>query len=404
MTGAMDVYVLIVGDSPLRLWGLTGRERLQRTITRMPGVALVDAAAAVPVAGRVVVLRGDYVYDAAVLTALLGDGPALCLLDPDAAAPVAMRGPGGDAESAVSMLEGGSLATTWPTLGPAELTDGFNAGLLSRNPPRVARITADNRRALERWLFSGAYKGVTDLITKWLWPVPAQWAVRGCIRLGLSPNAVTSAGLVLAIAALVAFAGGAYGIGLVAGWLMTFLDTVDGKLARVTVTASRFGDYLDHGIDLIHPPLWYLAWGLGLAAPWTLTPSLDVTVTAIFAAYIGGRLCEGAFQWFAAPFSLFIWRPFDSFNRLITARRNPNLILLTAFWLGGRPDLGLWAVAAWHVLSTLVLAARVMQAAIRARGAALVPWLNDVDPARDRDRLAVRCFTQAPAGGAGARR
>ena len=50
------------------------------------------------------------------------------------------------------------------------------------------------------------------------------------------------------------------------GWLMTFLDTVDGKLARVTVTSSRIGDVLDHGLDIIHPPLWYIAWGVGLPA------------------------------------------------------------------------------------------------------------------------------------------
>ena len=46
---------------------------------------------------------------------------------------------------------------------------------------------------------------------------------------------------------------------------MTFLDTVDGKLARVTVTSTKLGNVFDHGIDLVHPPLWYLAWGIGLA-------------------------------------------------------------------------------------------------------------------------------------------
>ncbi|MCS4503113.1 CDP-alcohol phosphatidyltransferase family protein [Arhodomonas aquaeolei] len=401
----MPVYVCVTGDSPVRLWGLTGRERLERAFAAMDGVEAVAGPEAVPAETTAVALRADHAYDGAVLRGLVEGAEPVCLLGEDGT-PVAARGSGGEMAAlleALAAADAGGLADR-PSRSAGELASGFRSRLRSVTPPRVSRITADNRRALEGWLFSGAYKGVTDLITKWLWPVPAQWAVHGCIRLGLSPNAVTTASLVLAIAALVAFAGGAYGLGLVAGWLMTFLDTVDGKLARVTLTSSRFGDYLDHGIDLIHPPFWYLAWGLGLAAPWTLTPSLGVTVTAIFAAYIGGRLCEGAFQWFAAPFSLFIWRPFDSFNRLITARRNPNLILLTAFWLGGRPDLGLWMVAAWHVLSTLVLAARVVQAALRARGAALVPWLNDVDPARDRDRLAVRCFTQAPAGGAGARR
>ena len=42
---------------------------------------------------------------------------------------------------------------------------------------------------------------------------------------------------------------------------MTFLDTVDGKLARVTLTSSPFGNVLDHSLDLIHPPFWYWAWG-----------------------------------------------------------------------------------------------------------------------------------------------
>ncbi len=64
------------------------------------------------------------------------------------------------------------------------------------------------------------------------------------------------------------------------GWLMTFLDTVDGKLARVTVTSSRLGDVLDHGLDIIHPPLWYIAWGVGLT-------------TAINAAIHIWRYCSG---------------------------------------------------------------------------------------------------------------
>ena len=44
---------------------------------------------------------------------------------------------------------------------------------------------------------------------------------------------------------------------------MTFLDTVDGKLARTTLTSSKWGDIFDHGIDLVHPPFWYVAWGAG---------------------------------------------------------------------------------------------------------------------------------------------
>jgi hypothetical protein len=173
---------------------------------------------------------------------------------------------------------------------------------------------------------------------------------------------------------------------------------VDGKLARVTVTSSRFGDYLDHGIDLVHPPLWYAAWGMGIAAGWDAWLSLEALLWIMLGAYVGGRLCEGAFQLLVAPFSIFVWEPLDSFNRLVTARRNPNLVLLTAAWALGNPAAGLWAVVVWHVLSTGFLLWRALKGiAARRRGVTVRPWLEGVDPVRDRHRLAVRAFTRAPA-------
>ena len=102
-------------------------------------------------------------------------------------------------------------------------------------------------------------------MTKWLWPWPAFWVTRWCAARGISANMVTAASLVLAILAMGLFARGYFGAGLVAAWLMTFLDTVDGKLARVTLTSSRIGNVFDHGIDLLHPPFWYVAWDMGLA-------------------------------------------------------------------------------------------------------------------------------------------
>ena len=133
-----------------------------------------------------------------------------------------------------------------------------------KGPPYVLPIRTDTRQTLESELFTRSYKGVTDLVTKWLWPLPAFWAVRFCVRFGLRPNHVTVAeSCVCGRWPGVAFWHSYYGIGLLMGWLMTFLDTVDGKLARVTVTSSRIGDVLDHGLDIIHPPLWYIAWGVG---------------------------------------------------------------------------------------------------------------------------------------------
>ena len=156
-------------------------------------------------------------------------------------------------------------------------------------------------------LFSWSYKGVTDLVTKWVWPIPAQWMVGKCIRYEIRPNHVTLTGLLLVILAGICFTRGHYGWGLLAGWLMTFLDTVDGKLARVTVTSSRFGHYFDHGIDLIHPPIWYVLWGFGLETSHLngFGFSVSTALWLIVIGYIAGRLAEGIFQWHLGKFRYF---------------------------------------------------------------------------------------------------
>ena len=69
------------------------------------------------------------------------------------------------------------------------------------------------------------------------------------------------------------------------------------------------------------------------------------------------------------------WRPFDSWFRQITARRNPNLILLTGCALVGRPDVGFAAMALWTALSFLVHVVQLVQAMAAPRGS-VVSWLS----------------------------
>ncbi|MGK2913423.1 MAG: CDP-alcohol phosphatidyltransferase family protein [Porticoccaceae bacterium] len=383
----LDVY--LVGDCDLRLWGLTPRQRLERQLRSLPQTRLLDHGQPLPPAGEVLLLRADYVYDERVLRGLL-KAADVALQDPRDGTVVAARS---DAYRwhGMPQLSGPALAELAAVL-PAAVAEGLQAKLRKFDKPWVAPVSATNRRHLEKALFSGAYKGVTDFITRAVWPMPARWATKLCISLGLSPNAITAGSYVFAILAGWWFWQGAYGWGLLAGWLMTFLDTVDGKLARVTLTSSNLGNILDHALDLVHPPLWYLAWGMGLGLSWQLGPPLADVLWVIFAGYVGGRLCEGAFK-FAAPFSLFIWRPFDSVNRLVTARRNPNLLILSIAWLAGSNDTGLLLVAAWTLISTLVLLARVLWGlALRWRGHELQPWLSRIDPQADSHRPLVRLF------------
>jgi phosphatidylglycerophosphate synthase len=155
------------------------------------------------------------------------------------------------------------------------------------------------------------------------------------------------------------------------------LDTVDGKLARCTGSSSKWGNLFDHGIDLVHPPFWWWAWAHGLEAYGRpLEPVyLRMLLVAIVGGYVVQRLIEGIFVR-RYGMHIHVWRRIDSRFRLITARRNPNMVILFASLLLGHPEVGLELVALWTIVSCIFHAVRLAQAnAVRDRGEPVVSWL-----------------------------
>ena len=367
MSAGSSLRAEFIGDSPLRIWSLSTRERLSRQCRRLQ--ARPDAEHA----PRVLLLRADWVYDDAILRGLAQAAGDVALLTADGlciAANVASEH-GDAAAAAITAHQTPAMAKG---LAPAQLADGYNDVLRKREPPFLMPLTADNLPAIERRVFGASYKGVTDLVTLYAWPAPARAVTRVCAQLGITPNQVTSASLVLVLVAMWMFWTGHYAWGLAAAWPMTFLDTVDGKLARVTLQSSKWGNVFDHGIDLIHPPFWWWAWIVGLSAAGLPLTQASLVLTVIVAGYVLQRIEEGIF---IAGFGMdmHVWQRFDSRFRLITARRNPNLIILTLAVLAGRPDLGIVAVAVWTALCLLVHALRIVQAAWARRGGPLKSWL-----------------------------
>ena len=376
---------LIAGRSEARLWGLSGHERIARQLRSIGGIEVAADLQSIPGSERVLILRADYAYDLRTLTGLLElDGLLMDGCVPAAAhvqaevAPSALeivRADGSpEPESGIPRIDAGAL-------------DAFEAELRKSEPPLLEPITSETAGALQDRLYGISYKGITDFVTKWWWPVPAKAMVRICATAGITPNAVTCTGFALMLATCWLFYEGQYFWGLLLGWFMTYLDTVDGKLARVTVQSSQFGHWLDHGMDILHPPFWYWLWGLSLAG---FEPGLgfgfEALMVFIVVGYGGGRLIEGAFHGLG-PVSLFAWRPFDAWFRLFTARRNPCLVLLTGGWLAGEPGLGFELVAWWTLISSGVMLARLAHAGcVRALRGPLISWLAEDDAAQKHPR------------------
>ena len=393
------MYLLFCQPCPVPIWGRTSRERIERILGDSVRPCTADQLTDLAADDTVLLFRGDYLFDDRLVSHLAATANILLQLDALPNPAVAAHVPAALAAEALALVDGAAADATLPGVEhstPNTVTLAFQKKLRKSEPPFVLPISAERRPALEQRLFDWSYKGVTDLVTKWAWPAPARRVVALAVRWRLTPNQVTLVGLVLVCIAGACFHAGLYGVGLAAGWLMTFLDTVDGKLARVTLTSSRFGHYFDHLIDLIHPPLWYLLWGLGLSAAQVggLGLELATCFRLIFAGYVAGRLVEGSFQLLLGRFSIFCWQPVDSWFRLITARRNPCLILLTASVLAGRPELGLLAVTGWTVVSTLFLLGRLALAGRERlhRGEPLQSWLAEADEQPYAGTRAARIF------------
>lgn len=375
-------FFYLIGDMPITLWGLSPRERLTRQMLRLKGARPLDDIDGPPQDAAVLIVQSRYVTEVRTFQRLVTAADTLLRCPADggfAAAFVSTE----YAEMAEALLRGDFSAVPEPlqVIEPADL-DVFDESLRRSAPPLLEPISEQARGRLEGLLYGNAYKGITDLVTKFLWPRPAKQVVRWCADLGATPNMVTSAGFVLMILASLLFLQGHYASGLAAGWIMTFLDTVDGKLARVTIQSSRFGNVFDHGIDLLHPPFWYIFWGMGLT---DFEPvfgiGLDDLYWMIVIGYIGGRLCELLFHTLGSC-SIFGWRPFDAYFRLITARRNTCMILLTLSVAVGRPDWGFVGVALWTALTTAVLILRLVHGAIVRMGTGpLQSWLGDPERA-----------------------
>jgi phosphatidylglycerophosphate synthase len=353
----MDQNIVFSGDPDGVIWGITASERARRMIAQ-------EAAKQPVTIGHELHVNLSYVFDPLLLRMVL-ETPGM----------VFMWG----SVLIVGQLSAGADPLRAPHV--IDLSDGrklYNRQLRKLEQPFVRELTPATRREIERRSYMGAYKGVTDLLTKYLWPELALWLTRFAASIHMTPNMVTAIGATFCLIATYLFAQGMYWTGMLAGFIFMVLDTVDGKLARCTITSSKWGNVADHGVDLIHPPFWWYFWGVGLSA-WGLAlpnETFAVVMATIVGGYVLQRLIEGMF---IKDFGMdiHVWGRFDSWFRLITARRNPNMVILFVALIAGRPDIGLIALAWWTAISLIVHAVRLLQAyGERRAGRAIVSWME----------------------------
>lgn len=380
----IPVIGLTVGSSGVPIWGMTTAERYRRALARAGiELAAADSAPAGPVE-RALLLRLDYVMDESLIADLAQAEPMLLVDEADQ--PVAALVPVALVDAAREFLTGkagtgADALAGLPRRRPVEVTSAYRNALRKRAEPYAFKLSPATRPEIEWRMFMGAYKGATDFVTKYCWPRFAVHVTRWCAGHGITPNMVTWLSLGFVVLAFLSFWHGWFLTGCLCAWAMTFLDTVDGKLARVTLTSSKLGDVFDHGIDMVSPPFWYWAWVVGLHASGMPLGNEVFILLIVIGGYVVGRLQEGYFLW-RFGIEIHVWRPLDTRFRLITARRNPNVAILMLAALAGRPDIGMALIALWTLMSLAFHFLRIFQAEqARGRGGAIRSWLADPAPA-----------------------
>jgi phosphatidylglycerophosphate synthase len=372
MASEPPLLFIPVGNNPARPFGMDAGDRACRLATN----AGFDCAVVVEPGRALLLANMSYAWDPAWLKAMRTRPRNVLTLG---GKPVLAHVPGGeDASAVVAAFEAVRSPDGYEQLA-AETAELSYAELRKRDRPFVLPLDPSDPEPVERAAYDAAYKGVTDVLTLYLWRKPAFYLTRWAARAGLTPNFVTLVGAVLCVLAFFLFWRGEYWWGVLSGFIFMVLDTVDGKLARCTGASSKWGNVFDHGIDLVHPPFWWWAWAHGLAAYGRPLEPVYATMVlwAIIGGYIAQRVIEGIFMRRFGGMHIHVWKPIDSRFRLITARRNPNMVILVAALLFGRPDIGLELVACWTIVSLIFHAVRLAQAREQAaRGKPIVSWLE----------------------------
>lgn len=245
--------------------------------------------------------------------------PAAALVTAPALAPIgraeppARLGASRDTDAPVLALPAEEVRALWPELaagrplGPVLAARIGEAPLDAAGDGLYARPgEAGDLAALERRLYATLGSAVDTRLDRALHRRLSRPITRAAVRLGIAPNAVTIASLLLGLGAVACIWKGTVPwalAGLAAYVASVALDHADGEVARLTFAESRVGEWLDIAADTVVHGSLVLAMGLaaqrevgGIAAALGIVAALGVVGSAAMfktAPPQGGRGLKG---------------------------------------------------------------------------------------------------------------
>jgi len=153
----------LIGTSPKKLWGMPISKWQERAFKKA-GVSEQESS-------KVIYIGVSWVLSSALAkafvsrdkTALIAENKIIGVNGVERSVAKALIGQSQDA------LSGSEIEAVYPE----DLDDGYNKALRKNEPPYALNIEETDVVDIMKRQFASSYKGITDFVTKWFWPVPA---------------------------------------------------------------------------------------------------------------------------------------------------------------------------------------------------------------------------------------
>jgi phosphatidylglycerophosphate synthase len=313
-------------------------QRYPMTITWLNDPETADVIREITAEAKwVVLLEGDGLYDERIVKALCQSTAALCISNAQAVHPPLAACVDPHSVGTYSVNDWQHWVQTAVDKGLIETRsvhhmDSYLPSLRRDVIPQLQRVsTPEAIRDIENAMYHDTFKGVMELVGAYGYRLPVRGLTRFFARTSVTPNMLTALSVVCKFAAIPFFALGWLWTGLLLAWGFVILDSVDGKLARMTVRYSRRAGRIDKGTTLPAYLGWYLALGWHVSGGNVFTPPGWAGI-ALAAFALFDKL---SMMYFVRTFgrSLLDYEPVDRQIHLFNARKNLLVVLMIGLLL-----------------------------------------------------------------------
>jgi len=336
-------------------------------------------------AERVLIIRGDSVFDPRLLQ-LLDDQNSIAALV-DSAPPPSLRPLLASTRNTISGRVCGVVLVSYEWtkshtgLFEEGLRDEVEAGRIKAidiadrdwNFPSLRRKlrpywfpapVPEQRKRAQHQLIDASQKGSLDFPAMIHAPIE-NFLVSHLCRTAITPNQLTAITNVAAWSATFLFATGRLGWGTILALVVGVLDGLDGKQARVKIETSKAGK-LEHWFDALFENSWWIALAYDLQSSGRLPGAFGYLALLIGAEAVAGLAKFSVIR--ACGRTIDEIGNFNRFVRLVGGRRNIYVWIFALGLLFGAPAQAFKIIAWWGALTTAIQVPRAAFAVRSHRG------------------------------------